>query len=770
MKITNFSQRWFKKIIAPALGVLSVVSISPLAIIACSNQANSSGITQAWINQKYQSFQNALLVNPTKFLFAEYFDQSNLDENGRFEISPEIVQKLFNLEQPENDPAIKEKYYGKIEANQLIITYELISDNKVLTPTFALKPQVVSNLQTLTEQQKTTFKKLETNWTNHTIEIKNDANKLEKNQYNTIGVNLLKTEQNDETNKFFSETLKKFKNDNKSDWENNQWTLKFAITFNDIKNGENTEGEISIKLDIYNDDYWNLPLIVNEPGSAVTNHTKKIGGFKSNQKHQEEIIALYQPLGKFYDLSEFNSNKPYKQLASSIYDIEQLGILLDAIEKLDTNNKFDLPEYFDKSKNDPTNSKNLWYKLETEINANDINGTTNIDFTIVDNFTGVKIRPQNVTKIMTLTKFFPLVNNRDNPTDYATMENIFQAYKLFEKINLKEKLKELPSKFTTNIDFNFLKDKTDFSKQNKEFDITFNDNKLDGEKPKFTQTNKFRIFKINDVETKTNKQSGPSNPPAANNDLIKNDDVNGIKEVPVLLQIQLDMDAQPDQPNGPNNKQNEWYTVLPHTKSSTSTGDVFSSKSEEIRYAKIGGFRTKEIDLTNKIYKLFEPTTATPPAPPVQPPQPQPFIQFQTPPAPVPPPAASNSKQIEIQVKESIFNSLISQTQKAAINSLESQQLITDEVKKILAASNDDEIKNDVDNIIKKYSFFFDLKEIPLKADKDTSGIITKLKTDPVDLKLTAKTNSDKIFDNIDTNGAKQPFPKVEIIISKSTN
>ena len=154
----------------------------------------------------------------------------------------------------------------------------------------------------------------------------------------------------------------------------------------------------------------------------------------------------------------------------------------------------------------------------------------------------------------------------------------------------------------------------------------------------------------------------------------------------------------------------------------------------------------------------------------MQPPQPQPFIQFQTPPAPVPPPAASNSKQIEIQVKESIFNSLISQTQKAAINSLESQQLITDEVKKILAASNDDEIKNDVDNIIKKYSFFFDLKEIPLKADKDTSGIITKLKTDPVDLKLTAKTNSDKIFDNIDTNGAKQPFPKVEIIISKSTN
>ena len=771
MKIANFSQRWFKKIIAPALGVLSVVAISPLVIIACSNQANSSGITQAWINQKYQSFQNALLVNPTKFLFAEYFDQSNLDENGRFEISPEIVQKLFNLEQPENDPAIKEKYYGKIETNQLIITYELISDNKVLTPTFALKPQVVSNLQTLTEQQKTTFRSLETKWTNHTIEIKNGTNKLEENQYSTIGVNLLKTEQNDETNKFFSETLKKFKDDNKSDWENNQWTLKFAITFNDIKNGENTEGKISIKLDIYNDDYWNLPLIVNDPGSAVTNHTKKIKGFKSNQKHQEEVIALYQPLGKFYDLSEFNSNKPYKQLASSIYDIKELGILLNKIETADNNNKFELPEYFDQSKNDSMNSKNLWYKLETEINANDINGTTNIDFTIVDNFTGVKIRPQNVTKIMTLTKFFPLVNNRDNPTDYATMENIFQAYKLFEKINLKEKLKELPSNFNTPIDFNFLKDKTDFSKQEQEFDITFNDNKPDGEKPKFTQTNKFRIFKINDIETKTNKQSGPSNPPAANNDLVKNDDVNGIKEVPVLLQIQLDMDAQPDQPNGSNNKQNEWYTVLPHTKSSTSTGDVFSSKSEEIRYAKIGGFRTKEIDLTNKIYKLFEPTTATPPAPPVQPPQPPqppPFIQFQAPPAPVPP--AAPNKQIEIQVKESIFNSLVSQTQKAAINSLESQQLITDEVKKILAASNDDEIKNDVDNIIKKYSFFFDLKEIPLKADKNTSGIITKLKTDPVDLKLTAKTNSDKIFDNIDTNGAKQPFPKVEIIISKSTN
>ena len=149
---------------------------------------------------------------------------------------------------------------------------------------------------------------------------------------------------------------------------------------------------------------------------------------------------------------------------------------------------------------------------------------------------------------MTLTKFFPLVNNRDNPADYATMENIFQAYKLFEKINLKtDKLQQLPSKFNDSIDFNFLNNKTDFDKQ-QEFEITFNDNKPDTDKPKFSQTNKFKIFKINNTAVTTNRQAGPpANQP--NNDLIKNDDINGIKEIPVLLQIQLDMDTPPDQPN-----------------------------------------------------------------------------------------------------------------------------------------------------------------------------------------------------------------------------
>ena len=752
MKITNFSHRWFKKIVLPALGVFSVVTISPLAIIACSNQTNNSGITQNWINQKYETFENALLVNPSKSLFVEYFDQSNLDENGRFEINPEIIQKLFNIDKTENDPAISEKYYGKIENNQLNITYELSSNNNILKPNFDLKPQVVSNLQTLTTEQKTNFQTLEQKWNEYqtSIEIKNGNNSLDKTKYNTIGVNLLKTEQNDETNKFFSDTLNKFKNDNKTQWENNQWTLKFAITFDDIKkNDGSTEGEISIKLDIYNDDYWNLPLIVINSNSATPNHTIKINGFKSNQKHQEEVIALYQPLGKFYDLSEFNQNKPYKQLASSIYDIEQLGILLNNI-KTNGGEKLELPEYFDKTKNDPNDAtKTLWYKLETEINANDINGTTNIDFTIVDNFTGVKIRPQNVTKIMTLTKFFPLVNNRDNPTDYATMENIFQAYKLFEKINLKDtdKLQTLPSKFITNIDFNFLSTKTDFDKQ-QEFEITFNDNKPDNDKPKFSQTNRFRIFKINNTAVTTNRQaSPPANQP--NNDLIKNDDINGIKEIPVLLQIQLDMDTPPDQPNNGAN-QGQWYTVLPHTKSSTSTGDVFSSKSEEIRYAKIGGFRTKDIDITNKIYDVFTGKPATP-APPSQ------------------PPAPAAVKQIELQVKESIFNELINKTQKAAIDLLESQQLMTDKVKELLAQSTDNEIKNDVDNIIKKYSFFFDLAEVPLNAENDNAGNVTKLKTNQIDLKLTAKTNSDKIFENIGADGQPKNFPKVEIIINKTT-
>ena len=734
---TNKTWLW-KKSLVPLTGAM--IFLPPLTIVACSNN-NNFNLSQSWINQAYQSFENAIIKVENNTLYQEYFDMTNKDADGWFTIPYEIVSKILNVTEIQNNPQINEVYYGKIEAGNLKIKYKIFNGEQELSATFVQNEKVISGIKSLTTQQTSDITNVLTQWSSHQIEIKNDSQKLDTNKYNTIPTILLQGDRDDENNKFFSETLKSFSEKNLKDKKD--FKLKFKLDFQDEK--------INIKTDFIFDQNLNIPIILSKENAAK--QTKTISGFKKNKEYQKDVEEIYKPIGRYYDLSDLNGNKNYPQLASSIYNIEQLGILLNALKDKTTSNpdKFTLPDFFDATKTD------LWYELKVSLNANDIIGTVNADFTIVDKFTKTEIRPQNVTKIMTLNKFHPLVANTENKQDYATMENVYQAYKLFEVINLKpeNQNKDLASKDPNlKFDFDWLEKNTNFTK-GKEFEVSFDTSQIEKpeEKPSRDQqadtnkvTNKFRVVKINNqkVEHTTTKADAKDQEDKIKEEII-NDDVIGVKKIPFVLQIQLD--------NVDGTKKADWYTVLPHLKTQNgASNEEFSAKSAETKYIQVGGYRSEDLDIANKIYQEFsgdniQLTRAANPAAP----------------------AASQAKLIEINVNETIFNELISKKQKEAVEALETQKLITQQIKQILAQSTDKTINENIDLIVNKFNFFLDLSENKnLNSEKDTtSNKTTKLKTDEVDLKLSEKNNNDQFFENVEaTSGTKNPFPKVQVVIN----
>ena len=734
MKSKSNKVNLWKKSLVPLAGM--VVFLPPLTIVACSNSSNLS-LSQTWINQAYQSFENAIIKVENNTLYQEYFDTSKKDEDGWFIIPYEIVSKILNVTEIQNNPQINEVYYGKIENSTLKIKYKIFNGYQELSATFIQNEKVIGGIKQLSKAQSDKLNEVLTKWQSHTIEIKNENEKLETTKYKDIPTILLQGDRDDENNKFFSQTLKTFSDTNAKDQD---FKLKFKLDFQDKK--------ISLKLDFIFDQNLNIPVVLD--ANNLKKQTKTIEGFKDNKTYQKEVEEIYKPIGRYYDLSDLNNNKNYPQLASSIYNIEQLGILLNNLKTtVNNNDKFSLPEFFDKDK-----SKNLWYELKVSLNANDIIGTVNADFTIVDKFTKTEIRPQNVTKIMTLNKFHPLVANTENKQDYATMENVYQAYKLFEVINLKDDQKNqaLASKDPNlNFDLNWLKTNTDFAKD-QEFEVSFDISQIEKpeEKPTKDQanpnlvTNKFRILKINNQQVTTTKAT------ANQEDKIKaeiiNDDVIGVKKIPFVLQIQLDIEGA---------KANQWYTVLPHLKTQNgASNEEFSAKSAETKYIQVGGYCSEDLDTARKIYNEFSGDNA----------------QLNT--------LATNNnsqikfKTIEIGVNQTIFDELISKKQKEAVEALETQKLITQKIKQVLLDSIEPTIKDNVDLIINKFNFFLDLSETKtLQSETDSqTNKINKLKTDVIDLKLSAKNNNDHFFDNINDDGQKEAFPKLQVVIKLDKN
>lgn len=719
MKKQRIKNRFNKLLLASMVGCS--FPLFAQVILSCESKSNNFS-NQTWIDQKYQDFQEAKsLIDPSN-IFIEYFaNNPDLLLDKEFVIPFDVIDKVFDIEKIAN---IEQEFIGKYDSsnNKLSITYKMKQGNKELISS-KLNNVKVFEVKKFTNEQKTDLNTILTSWKEFVVKIQGAVKNTNETPKEILLDNLdeikfinplfLVGAFDNEQNEFFSKSLTEFKNQQSVSTitQKNSWKIGFKLFFS-------LDGEISIELKLFNNLHpSDMEFILG------LEKQKKYSGFMTNEASKTNIENIYKDLGLSYNLKTLNANQTYPQIASSVYDLSTLGILLNNIQtKVNDVNKFKLPEYFDSK----TQHNSLWYELQiSTINANDISGILNVNFTVKDKFSGLSITPQNISRIMTLTNFYPLVIKDPNDSakdDYSILENVYQAYTLFSKLNLKNKYLKLPSSSPQEVvNFNWLNTNTDISLLIKNFNPTDGSFEISSPLPNqdpqnpntsLRRTTKFRI-KANSIS----------------NTKEINDDINGFKSIPFLLEMEVKFDDK---------TANTWATVLPQNKVPNSTSsNQFNSKAEEVAYIKIGGYRTKDLDIAGKIYAIFKSESSSAFAP------------------------------INVSVSENIFNTLIQSNQKDGIQSI--KELVSLEIRKKLETSQDVEIKNQVNDIFKKFNFSFDLFNVWFNSTAfDTNNKPTNLETNIVDFVITSKNDENAKFQYYDPTIGHTNYPKVKIVITKT--
>lgn len=707
------------------LFVITFVFSVPFLSIACSssNTWSNNKVTEHEINNQYKLFAKAKILDfAIDNLYQENFDWSKKNSENGIELSLDQVSKFldFNSDFSFLHQNLDEKFIIKMinidNKNKLELRYEIWdkNNNVKLEPTQSDLDSsiVVSELKTFNESESKFFQYVYKKFQENNWEIKQGTAVLSSDKYKDI----LPTYLNDEN---FKDSLESFNVSIKTLLDQQQdWKTNIMFEAKDI------DGIIEIKLEILNTkNDLNMEFY---PVNSSEQKIKKVSGFAKFDEKNKEIIDIYSTLGKPYNLFELNGNKEFIQLASSIYDIETLGITLNNVSKLPNvpDKNFVLPDFFDKDKKD-----NLWYELKVNINASDNGGILNAEFIIVDKFTKTEISPPNITKIMTITRFISLVeqsSENTNETNYLVINNVYKAYELFENIQLKNNIYGiLPSESADYINVNWLKTNTENklkwnNTQTDIFEVESNPSEINLNR-KIKPNEKFEIitnyFKVKKIDTNTQI----------------NDNVNGIKNIPILLQIGLTKNGKVPETNVQLSELT-FIDVLPPISRTISENQVsFNSRTAKIKYLKIGKYRNEDIDIANKIYNRVK--------------------------------EISNKKWV-FEVSNKSFFELLNKKQSELPELL--KEKIDDKVKDILLEIFKLEVESEekVNSIINTFHFNIDLPNETMEAEFDTTNNSNKpilLKTKESFLKIISKKN-DTAIENYNQS-TKEEFPKVIIKI-----
>lgn len=699
-KINNI--RKSKILLSTTLGFFSLAS--SLIVVSCSSSNPKEEISQSFIDKQYNEFKNAYLINSYQDnLYKENFV---FDDKNEVELSFKQISNFLSFKNELSNEGLNYVFKGKYneQTKELEISFQLSTKNgKVLEPSSSdLKtPYVIKNIKELSLEEIDSIKKIYLKWKEFSITIENNSQPLEQDNYKNILPSYLSKEYFNLQAKF-NEAIKDIPNINLFDRE-------FNFNFND------DEGKIDINLEIKKT-FSNLEFKPSEINKKITNEQEKINsiksleGFKKRKDRQKEIVDIYYDLSKTHNLFNLNNNIKFNRLASSIYNTTQLKTFLQELNKLvNDEKKFKLPDFFDDNKN-----QNLWYDLLISITANDSNGVLNVEFVIIDKFSKTEIKPTNVTRIMTITDFVSLVKkdaNDSSKNDYSIIENIYKAYEVFEKIKVNKKYGQLASQVKENSQkndnitnvINSLNNNTNL-KQQQEFEM---ESEWLYQKPEGETSNKrVNKFKIKLIDTDKNN--------------MKADDVNGILNVPIILQIQL-----PD-PN--DSSKLEWLDVLPPESRKISENKVsYSSKSASEKFLKIGDLRNSNIDITHKIYQQI---------------------------------SQKNTFTID-NIDQQTFTEIASKYQSESLALI--QPILDEQIKKILLKNND--IMKEYENIIKKFNF-----KIELPNQKNFNSYIKENKlfrimSDEIEFKIMSKQDGEPYLMK-NYNGANEiSLPKIKIYI-----
>ena len=557
----KFKSKTNKKLLV-SFGLLSCVGLVTLPIISCSKN-NVVSLNEQQINEQFSKFYNSIEKSNIKNNL--YFENFNFDnQTNKAILSVDEIGNIISIEKLSNAYQYQFELTKNIEEKTIEIEMKMqlknSTNNSFLNPlNQQYKIKKINNIKSLDDAQKNNLNSIYQNWKTNganslTITNINSKAELKKENYKDVLPSYLSLNNIDLNFNNFQNTT----------------PTNFVFDFN--YNFNNVNGSIDATLDVLNKETQLKYYVDNfEEVNQI-----QITGFANEKDRNTEIQNLYDTLSETFNLKTILDGKQIPFLASGVTTKQDVINLFQAIKNIKANTNIDkILEIINN-----TNSQNQWYEISLTTSASDIIGNIIIDWTIADKFTGYKIRPEYITKTTTINDMLQLVNSDDQGNkNYGIIDNVYQAYQIFSKLNLTNINSQLASSMNETINNDWLLSSTNIQQllpnittnnSNNgylEFDLTTNQ-----------ITSKFRLK----LEGNINKISN---------------DISGILRIPFVLEIKVE--------NSNFNETNNWIKVLPPNGKSGVGENVSYNSAVREAYIQVGGFLTKDTQVASLIYGVF---------------------------------------------------------------------------------------------------------------------------------------------------------------------
>ncbi|MBR3571623.1 MAG: hypothetical protein IKL15_03075 [Mycoplasmataceae bacterium] len=557
----KFKSKTNKKLLV-SFGLLSCVGLVTLPIISCSKN-NVVSLNEQQINEQFSKFYNSIEKSNIKNNL--YFENFNFDnQTNKAILSVDEIGNIISIEKLSNAYQYQFELTKNIEEKTIEIEMKMqlknSTNNSFLNPlNQQYKIKKIENVKSLDDAQKNNLNSIYQNWkTNgaNSLTITNIDSQVELKKEN------------------YKDVLPSYLSLNNIDlnFNNFQNTTPTNFVFDFNYNFNNVNGSIDARLDVLNKETQLKYYVDNfEQVSQI-----QITGFANEKDRNTEIQNLYDTLSETFNLKTILDGKQIPFLASGVTTKQDVINLFNAIKTIKPNPNIDkILEIINN-----TNNQNQWYEISLTTSASDTIGNIIIDWTIADKFTGYKIRPEYITKTTTINDMLQLVNSDDQGNkNYGIIDNVYQAYQIFSKLNLTNINSQLASSMNETINNDWLLNSTNIrqllpnittNNSNNgylEFDLTTNQ-----------ITSKFRLK----LEGNINKISN---------------DISGILRIPFVLEIKVE--------NSNFNETNNWIKVLPPNGKSGVGENVSYNSAVREAYIQVGGFLTKDTQVASLIYSVF---------------------------------------------------------------------------------------------------------------------------------------------------------------------
>ena len=557
----KFKSKTNKKLLV-SFGLLSCVGLVTLPIISCSKN-NVVSLNEQQINEQFSKFYNSIEKSNIKNNL--YFENFNFDnQTNKAILSVDEIGNIISIEKLSNAYQYQFELTKNIEEKTIEIEMKMqlknSTNNSFLNPlNQQYKIKKINNIKSLDDAQKNNLNSIYQNWKTNganslTITNINSKAELKKENYKDVLPSYLSLNNIDLNFNNFQNTT----------------PTNFVFDFN--YNFNNVNGSIDAILDVLNKETQLKYYVDNfEEVNQI-----QITGFANEKDRNTEIQNLYDTLSETFNLKTILDGKQIPFLASGVTTKQDVINLFNAIKTIKPNPNIDkILEIINN-----TNNQNQWYEISLTTSASDTIGNIIIDWTIADKFTGYKIRPEYITKTTTINDMLQLVNSDDQGNkNYGIIDNVYQAYQIFSKLNLTNINSQLASSMNETINNDWLLSSTNIrqllpnittNNSNNgylEFDLTTNQ-----------ITSKFRLK----LEGNINKISN---------------DISGILRIPFVLEIKVE--------NSNFNETNNWIKVLPPNGKSGVGENVSYNSAVREAYIQVGGFLTKDTQVASLIYGVF---------------------------------------------------------------------------------------------------------------------------------------------------------------------